>query len=541
MPFYGKYLLSLALVVLAFLPANVEAGGKNLILNSGAEKVKGGVPIGFGCYVGAGEVKLVASNEKPHSGQAAARLALDGWYESENKPKQINGFLMFGRSNGYQSDGAFALPEKTLTVAYDFWVRGSENEANLQVWWWDKAGNRVGKRVKLPPIKLTDQWQRVTGRYPFPKEAKQITLGVGVSGKEKDGTRLGWLEVDDAVLTPVRFPDGELRGICWHHPTAPKDEAECLEQIRFELDRYQQMGLNTIFYWTPTRYLATLDGVEGSNDARAKFGTLKRLIDEAHRRGMEVHAWYSPWIYKQISRAPELRLHPEWASVDRDGNRCNSGLCLSRPEVREFQLRMIRVLLDHHPDVDGVHIEEPGYAWTVRQCHCDYCKKTLRQIFDDENADRDQSRLEHWASFCSTDFMIKAGELVKSRRPSILFSANGSRGTNSDWHIGRDWLRWARFGYIDFYMPQVYTTSLNVFRRDLGGTQEEIGRWIPVVPVIGITWSSLGPKHNPMDTITAEIRAAREMGSPGMVFFAAVHVREDEVEPIGRVMKETTK
>lgn len=55
--------------------------GENLVPNPSAEKVaKDGKPEGWGLYVGAGGMKLTATDQEQHSGQRAARLEVSQWY-----------------------------------------------------------------------------------------------------------------------------------------------------------------------------------------------------------------------------------------------------------------------------------------------------------------------------------------------------------------------------------------------------------------------------------------------------------------------------
>jgi uncharacterized lipoprotein YddW (UPF0748 family) len=521
------------LCLFVFSIASVALADRNLLQNPDAEKVVDGKLPGFGLFLEEGAATLAPSDESPHSGNWAARLTLSEW---KADPNRIKTFLILGDSDGKSSGQVAELLEGTLLFSYNFWARGTVGRTTIEAWGWDADG----KRVKIPgPIEivhLTDKWQQISGRIKLPEGIKKLALGLGVWKGEKAGAKLGWLEVDDAGLFASAFPDSELRAIWWHH-NGPTDREGGVKEIERQLDRFERLGINSVFYWTSSLYIATTLGMEGADDPRAKWDSLGEVIERAAARGMEVHCWYSPWIYKEKNRAIELRQHPEWASRDRDGKEYGKGLCLARADVRQFELDMVKAVCERYPKLAGIHIEEPGYSWKVCQCHCDHCRKTLSEIFGESDPFANVERLKHWAAFASTDFMVKTRAYLLEAYPHMFFSTNGSAGKNTDWAIGRDWLRWARFGYIDFFVPQVYTMGTATFRTRLGNTQNEITKYIPVIPVIGITWSSAKGKHNPIKTVEAEIGISREMGVRGFGFFEANHFTEEEIDALGPVVK----
>ena len=133
--------------------------------------------------------------------------------------------------------------------------------------------------------------------------------------------------------------------------------------------------------------------------------------------------------------------------------------------------------------------------------------------------------------------MVKLRDYLLKNHPAMLLAGDGNAGENKDWAIGRDWLRWARFGYTDYYLPQVYTMGTATFRERLGRTQEEISKYNPVIPVIGISWASAKGKHNPIKTVEAEIEISREMGVRGFGFFETNMFTEEEIDALGPVVK----
>lgn len=522
-------LLQLGFPVLAALAlAPAARAADNLLANPGAEEVQGQKPArGFGLYVGAGRMKLQASSENPHGGKQAARLTLEDWHRTPQMPAQVSGYLLLGGGNGYASKETLPAASEAIGYAYDFWARGTVARAKLQIWTWDEQDNRSTTSVAPGTVALKEGWQRLRGRFALPASARHFALGIGTSVKQAEGGRLGWLEVDDASLEPVRLADGEFRAF-WSSAIKATNRMEAIKAIDERLTRLKSIGINTLFYWVSSLQIATRAGLPQADDPAAGWDVLGEMLQRAHRLGMRVHAWYSPWIYKTTSRAIELRAHPDWACVNGEGKPSSEGICLARPEVRAFQLELANLLLRQYPGLDGIHIEEPGYPWGD-YCYCPHCKRQFRELFALDLTPGTQEAARHnWAAFCSTDFMARLREMLSREHPRVLLSANGSPGANPDWYLGRDWTLWARRGYLDFYVPQVYTESPPDFVKRLQETQRQVQPWCPVIPGIAITWSGIYPRHNKPEALQAEIRLAREAGAPGVVFFEAGHLTDQD-------------
>jgi hypothetical protein len=515
------------------LALSLPAAGQstNLLTNSGAEEVKDGRPAGFGMYVGAGKMSLTASAESPHGGSSAAKLTFEDWYQAEGKPAQISGSLLIGGGNGYQPDGSLEAVEGSFGYAFEFWARSDLGLASVSVWTWDANGVRNSVSARPNTVTLTGEWQRVSGRFSLPAGTKHFALGLGTSGKQADGAKLGWLEVDDTSITSIGFPGGELRAMWNILPSNdPKEGPAAIDE---RVAHLKAMKINAAFCWTTSLYIAAATGMEPGGDPAAEWDAFGRLLTRAHEAGIQIHVWYSPWIYKGSSRGIELRRHPEWAAVNAEGKPCAEGICLARPEVRAFQLELLQKFVERYPAIDGIHIEEPGYHWGD-YCYCDYCKKTFKDLFGIELKPGENAESRHnWAAFCSTDFMARLREQLAQQKPGTMLSSNGSAGANPDWYLGRDWTTWARRGYIDFYVPQIYTESVNSFRKSLRVTQKQGEPWCRVVPGMAISWSGIHPRRNTTETLVGEITAAREGAAPGFVIFHAAHATDEDVKAIG--------
>jgi len=529
------------LPLLLAIPA--VAPGENLVANPSAEQAsETGAPRGWGKYVGAGGVTLCTSTDEKHSGHASACLELTEWYTPEDAPdpaekRSASGAVMLADNNGYGAQGALPCSPET-TYAFSFWYKGDVRRAAVRAIGWPSADAGSAEReyfaVSGGAVRPGPDWQRCTGSFRTGEEVRCFALMIHTGGKEKEGFALGRLYVDDARIVPKVFPDGELRAVWWGWPKSA-DREEGLREIDQSVEKLQAAGFNTLFVSARSLYIAALDRPELQTDEpRAAWDAFGQIIEAAKRRNMQVHAWFSPWVYKRTSSAVELRDHPEWAAVSSEGVADSKGLCFSRPEVRQFELDLVARLIDRYPELAGIHVEEPGHNWGAEYCYCDYCRRLCREWFGvDIREDPAAARpvVRNLAAFMSTDFFARLRQMMLAKRPEMWLSANGSGGRNTDWHIGRDWTTWARRGYIDFYVPQLYTKSVEAFMRRGRQTKTCLGE-CDLVTGMAVTWSSIYPERQDPEVIAAEIRAARKLGAKGFVVFHRNHFYDEHYEAV---------
>jgi len=139
------------------------------------------------------------------------------------------------------------------------------------------------------------------------------------------------------------------------------------EGVDETLDRLESGGFDAVFAnvlaYGYAYYESSL--LEKHPDLEPNFDPLAYLIEGAHERGIEVHAWLvaGPFAY-QDSPAPTLVEHPDWAMVGPDG-RQTWWLNYTRPDVQEFLGDLVVELVTRY-EIDGVHydyLRYPGSEW----------------------------------------------------------------------------------------------------------------------------------------------------------------------------------
>jgi uncharacterized lipoprotein YddW (UPF0748 family) len=289
------------------------------------------------------------------------------------------------------------------------------------------------------------------------------------------------LAAGDAAARGKRGAGDRMRGV-WIATVANRDwpsapglpaDRQCAELLEL-LDAAVERKLNAVMLqvrptadalW-PSPYepwSAVLTGTQGEDPGWDPLGTAVR---EAHRRGLELHAWFNPYRIANTTDPsrlapghPALR-HPDWAVPYGGKLYYNPGL----PEVRRFvQDAMLDAVRRYA--VDAVHWDDYFYPYPVSGQH-----------FDDDHAyDRYGQGFPDRASWRrhNTDLLVReTADRIRRVRPGTRFGispfavwrnrATDPRGSATTAGVQTyddlyaDTRGWVRNGWIDYIVPQVY-------------------------------------------------------------------------------------
>lgn len=210
-----------------------------------------------------------------------------------------------------------------------------------------------------------------------------------------------------------------------------------------------------------------LTGEQGQAPADG-FDPLTFAIDEAHKRGLELHAWCNPY------RA----LHPAQKSGTASNHlaRTNPGIVKQYgtylwmdPGEKAVQDRSFDVFMDlvNRYDLDGIHIDDYFYPYPVTE------GGNKVDFPDNESYAKYWSsggRLgkKDWRRKNVDDFIQRFYTSLKATRPTVKFGISpfgiyrpgvptGIRaGIDQYDELYADCLRWYREGWLDYYTPQLY-------------------------------------------------------------------------------------
>ncbi len=196
------------------------------------------------------------------------------------------------------------------------------------------------------------------------------------------------------------------------------------------------------------------------------YDPLEFAINEAHKRGIELHAWLNPYRVSQdttnlkdMASGHIARKHPEMFVKHTKKYYFDPAF----PETREFLCRVIKDIVTRY-DVDGIHFDD--YFYPNNDFKDDYSFSIHNRGYKPE--DKMAWRREN------VDMVVKMlRDTIKSVKPWVKFGISpyaiwrnndlDPRGsatksysyTNYD-HLHADILKWMEMGWVDYILPQFY-------------------------------------------------------------------------------------
>lgn len=386
-------------------------------------------------------------------------------------------------------------------------------------------------------------------------------------------------------LKPIREPKVGLPASAlkpwvvgvWMHPGmfGPEKEA-AVEKMRQTLDEYLKSSINSLFMLVKnTTGHVYYESEIGVKDPAYDWDFFGIFLEEARKRGMEVHPWFC--VFPEAALLGQVREHPEWLIVG-PGREMVRNVNPALPEVRAYEISLMTELARKY-GVDWIHLDYIRFPCEPTEPYFSHDART-RKLFQEETGidfnalkARDSGNpywnvwLE-WNREQVTRFVRELrAELGKTGRQVKISAAVFPDPDNARVLIGQDWLEWGRQGLVDMLCPMLYTNDLPLFEKltkralaarklegqaglvDAGGaglvkgatasqvkesstkTKENIAaaqvratRGVLVCPGLGIVTS-----HNQAtpEIMLQEIRLAREAGADGVVFFSGGSLKED--------------
>ena len=305
------------------------------------------------------------------------------------------------------------------------------------------------------------------------------------------------------------------------------------------------------------------------------FDPLVLMVERAHRAGLKVHAWVNVNLVSDAeppaARKHIVYLHPEWLMVPRplaeDLGPMNphdpqylrrlSEYARARSDRVEgiFLSPIHKGAVDHvtkvigdivsRYDVDGIHLDYIRFP----NDEFDYSAETLDGFRADvtsrasgaerrEYASRARGRPlfytemfpQGWQEFRRarlTALLTRIRSTVKARRPrAILTAAVFPDADDAATRRFQDWASWLETGLLDAICPMAYTTDPVVFRTQIANVEQLAGRR----PV----WAGIGAYQLSPSATVENIRAARQLGSEGIVLFSYDNLDGRYVEAVAK-------
>lgn len=244
--------------------------------------------------------------------------------------------------------------------------------------------------------------------------------------------------------------------------------------LTYQLDELQKQGVNAIIFqvrpecdalyassmepWS--RFLTGTQGVA----PKPYWDPLQWMVDQCHKRGMELHAWINPYRAKtkgtnELSRNHVAIRHPEWVFAYDGQLILNPGI----PECREYICKVVDDIVRRY-DIDGLHIDDYFYPYPVAGQKID----DSRQYQANNNGIKN---IGDWRRYNVNLFIQQLHNSISSVKPWVKFGVSpfgiyrnkknspiGSEtnGLQNYDDLYADVLMWVNNGWVDYVVPQLY-------------------------------------------------------------------------------------
>ncbi len=353
------------------------------------------------------------------------------------------------------------------------------------------------------------------------------------------------------MASPIDAPKREQRGMWmtaylsdWPSGNITASNTPIMQNAcRKMLDTMRVNHINVIYYHVRAMCDAMYNSayepwssyITGTRGVAPAFDPFGFLVEEAHKRGIEVYAWVNPYRYGHgsnkwgQSERDYIHTHPEWLLTTPYETVLNPGI----PEVRQRVVDVCQDILLKY-DVDGLVFDDYFYNQDNPSFELD------ADLYNAYRATGGTMSQGDWRRENVNQMVHDVNRMVKATKPWVRFGI-GPAGVactaqsvadkygvepcpaGSDWQYNQiysDPMAWLTRGTIDFLAPQVYWNT--------GGTFIPVTTW----------WGKMAARFNRhvyisqwvpdeagwgLDEFVKQGRVMREAmaagGNPGMVYF----------------------
>lgn len=248
-----------------------------------------------------------------------------------------------------------------------------------------------------------------------------------------------------------------------------------------KLDNLKSLGINTVFFqvkpdgtalW-PSQILPWSDMLTGTIGQDPGYDPLKFMIEEAHKSGIKVHAWFNPYrvttntkpgTITALSRtlpqnpASVYVLHPDWIRTSGDRLVLDPGI----PAARDWITSIVAEVVERYP-VDGVQFDDYFYTETK--------SSTLNDTQTWQQYGQAFASKADWRRDNTQQLIAQVSRTIKQINPNVMFgvspagvwrnrshdpAGSDTRGAAAYDESFADTRRWVQQGLLDYIAPQIY-------------------------------------------------------------------------------------
>lgn len=308
--------------------------------------------------------------------------------------------------------------------------------------------------------------------------------------------------------------------ITWEHINSSSTPEQNKAKVRKILDDAKKANMNAVLWQARqggTAYYNSSYEPWGyyAGGSYPGYDPLAYAIEEGHKRGIEVHAWFNVFAASSTNPGTPAGDNPQWICRDQDNIPMSSNIALSPglDTVRAYTINVAMEIVRNY-DIDGLHLDY--VRWNeysnskTSKTHAEFAEKNNLldgMITDDQILDLESNKAgrylydidhpyssgvpagfanwEEWWRNGVTEFIRVLHDSVQSIKPWVRLSpAALGRYNWGPWQgygdVYQDAALWFNQGYIDQLTPMHYhwTTPSGFYDMLEGGCPQCWGQWI---------------------------------------------------------------
>ena len=222
------------------------------------------------------------------------------------------------------------------------------------------------------------------------------------------------------------------------------------------------------------------DCLTGTRGKDPGYDPLAFAIEEAHKRGLELHVWVNPFRVTASGVLPDSDLVVQNAGqwIIKYNNSSFSGQIIDPgyPEARDYVHKVFMEIVNNY-DIDGILMDDYFYAYGGTNTEdADSRSKHLYKVTD---ADKDNSYIDDWRRANVDSVVHRLYRDLQKTKPWVRFGMGtpgnwSNKGTAGSYYgislpattamESYDYLycnpvEWAKKGWVDYLNPQVYWST----------------------------------------------------------------------------------
>lgn len=245
---------------------------------------------------------------------------------------------------------------------------------------------------------------------------------------------------------------------------------------------FQVRGRSDAFYQSSYEpWAAELAGARGKDPG---YDPLAFAIEEAHKRGLELHAWVNPFRVTSsgtLSSSDMVKKNAgQWIIQYNNGSFTGEIIDPGYPEAREYVLKVLMEIISNY-DIDGIVMDDYIYPYGGTTTE-DAASKALHKSANVVDVNQDGDTDDDWRRSNVDVFLKELYNRIQAKKPWVRFGMgtfgiwttqskvaqaygislpSGISGLDDYDVQACNPVEWVKNGYVDYINPQLYwpTTS----------------------------------------------------------------------------------